>query len=123
MKQRKKKGEHMKNLLLGILSLIFIVAFISCSDETDPQFRIHNERSDKANVQLQTSGGNTVNINDVGAGQSTAYQTVAVGIITATAVIQNESVSPTVTFSAAKDTRYTIVVRTGNPPALRVDQE
>ncbi len=113
----------MKNLLLGILSLIFIVAFISCSDETDPQFRIHNERSDKANVQLQTSGGNTVNINDVGAGQSTAYQTVAVGIITATAVIQNESVSPTVTFSAAKDTRYTIVVRTGNPPALRVDQE
>lgn len=113
----------MKKLIPIILSLIFVIAIISCSDETDPQFRIHNERADKANVQLQTSGGNTVNINDVGAGQSTAYQTVAVGIITATAVIQNESVSPAVTFSTAKDTRYTIVIRTGNPPVLRVDQE
>lgn len=113
----------MKKLLISILSLIFIVAFISCSDETEPQFRIYNERTDKANVQLQTSGGNTVNINDVGAGQLTAYETVAVGIITATAVIQNESVSPAVTFSTAKDTRYTVVIRTGNPPVLRVDKE
>lgn len=113
----------MKKLLLGILSLIFVIVIISCSDETDPQFRIHNERADKANIQFQTSGGNTVNINDVGGGQSTAYQTVAVGIITATAVIQNESVSPAVTFSTEKDTRYTIVIRTGNPPALRVDKE
>lgn len=113
----------MKNILVGILSLVFLIAIISCSAEADPQFRIRNERSSKANVQIQTSGGNTININDVGAAQTTAYQTAAEGNVTATAVIQNESVSPTVTFFAAKDTRYTIVILTGNTPSLRVDRE
>jgi hypothetical protein len=113
----------MKNILAGILSLAFLIAIIGCSDEADPQFRIRNERSDKANVQIQTSGGNTININDVVAGQTTAYQTAAEGNITATAVIQNESVSPTATFFAAKDTRYTIVIQTSNPPSLRVVRE
>lgn len=113
----------MKSILVGILSLAFLITIISCSDETNPQFRIRNERSDKANVQIQTSGGNTININEVEPGQTTAYQTAAEGNVTATAVIQKESVSPTVTFFAAKDTRYTIVIQTGNTPSLRVDRE
>lgn len=113
----------MKNILVGILILAFLIALVSCSDEADPQFRIRNERSDKANVQIQTSGGNTININDVVAGQTTAYQTAAEGNVTATAVIQNESVSPTTTFFAAKDARYLIVIQTGNPPSLRVNRE
>jgi hypothetical protein len=113
----------MKNILFNILSLAFLIIIISCSAEEDPQFRIRNERSTKANVQIQTSGGNTININDVVAGQTTAYQTAAEGNVTATAVIQNESVSPTVTFFAAKDTRYTIVIQTGTTPSLRVDRE
>ena len=48
----------------------------------------------KANVQIQTTGGNTININDVESGQTTEYQFVAEGNITATAVIQNETISP-----------------------------
>lgn len=113
----------MKNIIVGILSLAFLIGIMSCSDEADPKFRIRNERLDKANVQIQTTGGNTININDVEAGQTTAFQTAAQGNITATAVIQNESVSPTVTFIAAKDTRYTIVILTGAIPTLRVDRE
>ncbi|MDP2364955.1 MAG: hypothetical protein Q8M94_14445, partial [Ignavibacteria bacterium] len=74
----------MKNLLISILSLVFIIAIISCSDDTDPKFRILNERSNKANVQIQTSGGNTININDVEPGQVTAYQSASVGNITVT---------------------------------------
>ncbi len=113
----------MKNILAGILSLALLITIISCSDEADPQFRIRNERSDKANIQIQTSGGNTININDVIAGQTTAYQAAAEGNVTATAVIQNESASPTVAFFAAKDARYSIVIQTGNPPWLRVNRE
>ncbi|MCK9425701.1 MAG: hypothetical protein M0Q21_06665 [Ignavibacteriaceae bacterium] len=113
----------MKNILLGILSLAIIVAIVGCSDEPDPKFRIHNERADKANVQIQTSGGNTININDVEAGQTTAFQTAATGNIVAKAVLHNESVSPEVSFFAVKDTRYTIVIQSGIIPALRVDRE
>lgn len=113
----------MKNVIFGILSLAFIVVLAGCAKATDPQFRIHNERADKANVQIQTSGGNTININDVEAGQATAFQTCAEGNIIATAVIQNESLSPKISFFASKDTRYTIVILTGVNPALRVDRE
>jgi len=113
----------MKNVILGILSLAFIVVIAGCAKATDPQFRIHNERAEKANVQIQTSGGNTININDVEAGQATAFQTCAEGNIVATAVIQNESLSPQISFFATKDTRYTIVIQAGVTPALRVDRE
>jgi len=113
----------MKNIVIGMLGLAIIVAMIGCSSEADPKIRIKNEQSDKANVQIQTTGGNTININDVEAGQVTAYQTAAEGYITVVAVIQKESFSPTLSFYATKDSRYTLVVEAGNIPALRVDRE
>ncbi len=113
----------MNKILASILCLTFLFGIISCSEETDPNIRIRNERADKANVQIKTTGGNTININDVTAGQTTAYQSVAEGNVTVTAVIQNESVSPTATFFAAKDIHYTIVILVGGTPILRVDQE
>jgi len=116
-------GENMKNIISGILGLVFLIAIIGCSEDADPQFRIFNERSNKANVQIQTTGGNTININDVEAGQTTGYQSAAEGNITVTAVIQNESISPEITFFAAKDNRYTIVIRSGITPSFRVDTE
>ena len=96
---------------------------IGCSEETDPKFRVRNERSDKANVQFQTSGGNTININEVTAGLTTEYQIVAEGNTIVTAVVQKESVSPSITFFAEKDKRFTIVIQSGIIPILRVDQE
>lgn len=113
----------MKKLLTGILSLMFIIIMISCADDKDPQFRVYNERSTKVNLQIQTTGGNTININDVVSGKTTSYQTCAEGSITATAVIQNESVSPAVTFSAVKGNSYTIVIQSGLIPVLRVNRD
>jgi hypothetical protein len=113
----------MKNLLVVILSVTILFGLISCSDDTNPNIRIRNERADKTNVQLQTTGGNTININDVIAGQTTEYRTVAEGNVTATAVIQSVSVSPSVTFFAAMNTRYTIVILSGTIPSLRVEEE
>jgi hypothetical protein len=69
------------------------------------------------NVNIQTSGSNKFSINNIEPGQTTAYQTVSEGNITATAVIQNESVS----FLASKNTQYTIVISTGKPPTVHVD--
>jgi hypothetical protein len=113
----------MKKIIIGVFSLILLVAISSCSDDTAPKFRISNEHSDKANVQIQTTGGNTINLNDVEPGQITAYQIAAQGNITVTAVIQNESVSPTLTFYASNDELYTIVIKKGNPPTLTVSHE
>lgn len=118
-----QKVEKMKKLLVSIISIVFLLAIVSCSDEANPKFRIRNERSTKANVQVQTSGGNTININDVVENETTAYQSAAEGNIVATAGIQNESVSPTITFFAIKDVRYTIVIRTGTTPSLRIDRD
>ena len=112
----------MRKIILGVLSIIFIITITGCGTEAEPEFRINNQRSTKANVQIQTSGGNTININDVLSAQITAFQKVAEGNVIVTAGLQNETVTPTVTFTAQKDKRYTIVILTGNIPSLRVDQ-
>ena len=108
----------MKKIFIGILSLVFFVFINGCSSNTDPQFRIKNEQVSKVNVKIQTSGNNKFSIKDVEPGQTTEYQKVSEGNITATAVIQNESVS----FLAEKNTQYTIVISIGKAPSVHVDQ-
>ena len=113
----------MKKVLVTIITTLFLLTIVGCSDEVNPKFRIRNERSTKANVQVQTTGGNTININDVEEAETTEYQSAAEGNIAATAVIQNETVSPTINFFASKDIRYTIVIQTGTTPSLRIDHD
>jgi len=114
-----ENGQNMKKTLLYIIALAFSIAVIGCSTEP-PSVRVHNERTDKANVQIKTTT-TTINQNDVNAGSTTNFQEVAEGNIEATASIQSESVSPTTTFNATNDNNYTIVVVNSNPPTLRVD--
>jgi hypothetical protein len=110
----------MKKYFLFFAGAVFFLSLFGCAEE-DPQVRIRNERIDKANVQLQTTGGNTVNINDVGSGAVSGYLTVASGNAVATAVIQNVSVSPTVSFMCNMDEKYTVVILNDSIPSLRVD--
>ncbi len=110
----------MKNLLA--LLLLFVLTTVACSSEP-PSVRVKNERTTKANVQIKMSNANTININDVQGGTATPYQEIAEGVSVATAVIQNETVSPTTQFTAAKDRNYTIVILQGQIPSLRVDSE
>ena len=49
-----------------------------CKDE-DPRARIINNGTQKASVQIKTSGGNTVNINNVDPSTSSAYSSYASG--------------------------------------------
>ncbi len=110
----------MKRIAAYIVGLAFFATFIGCSEEP-LSVRVHNQRSTKANVQIKPSSGSTINLNDVAPGQATNYQNISEGRCEATASIQNESVSPTTTFTAANDYNYTVVIVSGNPPTLRID--
>ncbi len=104
--------------LAAVLALALIV---SCSSDSRATVRVRNDRATKANVQFKNAAGNTSNINDVSGGSVSPSLDVDTGPYTVTAVIQSESVSPTVTFTAMKGATYTVVVVTGATPTLRVD--
>jgi hypothetical protein len=112
----------MKKILSLITGLILVMAFIGCSEE-EPSFRVYNERSTKANVQIKPSAGNTINVNDVEMGQTSLYQVIPEGSTEITAVIQGEAISPETIFKASNDYSYTIVIANTNPPTLRVDSK
>jgi len=113
----------MKRASLGVLGLAMVFGISACSPDGDPEFRVQNDRADKANVQVQTSGGNTINLNDVLSGQTTAFQSAAEGTIVVTAVIQNEAATPQVKFFAEKGTKSTVIIVADGPPTLRVVQD
>ena len=112
----------MSSFLKSLCLLVFFAGLIGCSSDP-PSVRVLNERSTKANVQYKQANGNTVNINDVEAGQVTGFRDLVTGRTDVTAGIQNETVAPTVTFQAEDDNNYTIVVVNSTPPTLRVDSE
>ena len=108
-------------LLYVLIAGIVALALAACSADEDPAMRVRNDRGTKANLQIKTSGGSTININDVEPNQTTGYQNVSEGLIEATASIQNEPVSPATNFHASKNNKYTVVVAAGDPPTLRVE--
>lgn len=54
-----------------------------CKDE-DPRARVTNHSTAKISVQIKTTGGNTVNINNVDPGTSSPYTSYAAGNVTFT---------------------------------------
>jgi hypothetical protein len=111
-------GELMKKICKSFLCvLFFLVIWNGCSNSTDTQLRIKNEKLTKVNMDIHTSLGNKYSINDIEAGQITSYQTISEGNITAINVSQNESVS----FIAAKNAHYTIVLSLDKPPSIHID--
>lgn len=112
----------MKKLFALLLLLIFVLMNVACSDEP-PSIRVKNERSSKANVQIKQADGNTININDVSPNNFSQYRDIIEGVAIATAVIQNEQVSPTSSFTTSANRKYTVVITTTTPPTLRIDSE
>ena len=70
---------------------LFIAIFASsCSDACDgeePRARIVNNGSDKASVQIKTSGGNTENINNIESGTMSDWRSFAAGETEFTVVV------------------------------------
>ena len=73
---------------LLLCSIIFFAStFSSCKKKCkteSPQARIINNGASKASVQIKTSNGNTVNINNVDPGTSSSYASYAAGSVTFT---------------------------------------
>lgn len=65
-------------LLSAALMTMTFASCKKCRNE-DPSARIVNEGTIKASVQIQTSNGNTVNINNVQPGTSSDYASYAPG--------------------------------------------
>ncbi|MBU3714316.1 MAG: hypothetical protein FGM46_05140 [Ferruginibacter sp.] len=80
-------------LLLFCISSIYSCK--KCKNE-DPQARIINKGTEKASVQIKTSGGNTVNINNVDPGTASVYSAFSQGQVTFTITVDNINVEKTI---------------------------
>ena len=80
----------MKNLVMIIFIGLFTITMNSCKKckDEDPRARIMNNGTEKASVQIKTSGGNTVNINNVDPSTSSPYSSYASGQVTFTITVK-----------------------------------
>ena len=82
-----------------------------CNDE-DPRARISNNGTQRASVQVKTSGGNTVNLNNVEPGASSDYASYAAGQTTFTLKVNNIDYAKTVDVSKCHE--YTVAIDRNN---------
>ena len=68
---------------------LFALASVGCKKckGEDPRARITNNGTQKASVQIKTSNGNTININNVEPGTSSEYSNYAAGQVTFTITV------------------------------------
>lgn len=98
-------------IILAGLFAITINGCKKCKDE-DPRARIINNGTNKASVQIKTSGGNTTNINNVDPGTSSAYSSYAAGQVTFTITVSSNNYVKTVNMSDCYE--YDIAIDASN---------
>lgn len=78
--------------------MVAISSLSSCSKckNEDPSARIINNGTEKASVQIKTSGGSTTNINNVDPGTSSDYASYAAGSVTFTITVSSNDYVETV---------------------------
>lgn len=107
----------MKNMKYLVLILLLSVASIGlnscnkCKGE-NPSARILNNGTEKASVQIKTSNGNTVNINNVDPGTASPYSSYAPGEIVYTITVANVNYVETVLMADCFD--YDIAIDANN---------
>lgn len=108
--------------ILSAISFFLVLSFYACSTEpeTPPKFRVHNQRTTDASLQVKTSGGNTININNVKPGTFSEYQAVAKGQVDVTVTIQGESGDFKASFIADNNKSFTIVVFNTTTPTVGI---
>ncbi|MFC6224921.1 hypothetical protein ACFP2F_16860 [Hymenobacter artigasi] len=104
----------MKAVLPIVLAGFMALAATSCKKckDEDPRARITNNGTQKASVQVKTSGGSTININNVDPGASSDYANYAAGSTTFTLKVNN--VDYTKTIDASKCHEYTVAIDRNN---------
>lgn len=94
-----------------IVALQLITSCKKCKNE-DPSARIVNNGTEKASVQIKTTGGNTVNINNIEPGTASPYSSYAPGITTFTIVVGNNELVETVKMEECFN--YDIIIDSNN---------
>ena len=103
-----------KLLLPVLFASLFALAATGCKKckDEDPRARITNNGSQRASVQIKTTGGSTVNINNVDPGASSDYANYAAGETTFTLKINNVDYSKIITVSKCHE--YTVAIDRAN---------
>ena len=103
-----------KLLLIVLIAGLFTITINGCKkcNGEDPSARIINNGSQIAGVQIKTSGGNTVNINNVAPGTSSPYSSYAAGQVTFTIKVNNIDYVKTVDLSTCY--QYDIAIDANN---------
>ena len=106
-----KIGSPLLSVLLAGFVAVAAGGCKKCNDE-DPRARISNNGTQRASVQVKTSGGNTVNLNNVEPGASSDYASYAAGQTTFTLKVNNIDYAKTVDVSKCHE--YTIAIDRNN---------
>lgn len=89
-----KHSSSATRILYAFILCSTIGGLSACSDHCKnerPRAKITNNGTDKASVQIKTSGGNTENINNIESGQVSDWRSYAAGATEFTVAIQNVS--------------------------------
>jgi len=103
-----------KSLLPVLFASLLALAASSCKKckNEDPRARIINNGTQRASVQVKTSGGNTININNIDPGATSDYGSYAPGQVTFTVTVSNNNYVKTTDISQCYD--YDIAIDRAN---------
>lgn len=96
-----------------MLLLISVGCGDSCENE-NPTVQLVNGGTDKADVQIKTSGGNTQNINNIESGTSSTKRSFAPGDIEFTVSVQGEPEPIVYLLQAQTCNEYTVTINEDN---------
>jgi hypothetical protein len=101
-----------KYLYTSFIGLLFATASCDkCKDE-NPRAKIFNNGTQKASVQIKTSGGNTTNINNIDPANTSEYSSYASGDVTFTITVNKTDYVKTVKMNECYD--YNIAIDGNN---------
>jgi len=106
----------MKKIIVLAIVSIAIISSNGCKSKCkgeDPRARIVNNGTETVSVQIQTSGGNTVNINNVLPSSKSDFSSYAGGSVTFTIHIGNK-ITDTLTVGMADCWEYDIRINADN---------
>jgi hypothetical protein len=98
-----------------IIVLFFSLFLVSCGcDGEDPSVILRNNGTDKADIQVKTSDGNTENINNVMPGTTSERRTFKAGNIEFTINIQGVNDPVVYNLQAGTCYDYTVTINSNN---------
>ncbi len=100
-------------LLISCGICLFIIGCANCDGE-NPSVLLTNKGTDKASIQIKTSGGNTENINNIGTGSSSERRTFAPGNIEFTISVSGVNDPIVYVLKASSCYDYTVTINSDN---------